>query len=1201
MMSACCSLIDNTCTEAGTGQCTASREFPGQTCDSGVCGAPTQLGCCCLGNGTGADSFPGNCTTQVFLAGSGTASGSNTCDAQAAAANVVSICGAGCCQTSNGTCTAVTKHGDCIVGQNNVTAFIPGSTCCDHAANATQCTKVVPQCPSNDTCSSSTPCGTRPGCHGGLRDGRECRDDYDCPSDPDTKNSTSRKQHNHEEQHPVCVPLSEGCQSDLVVCRNCTLTIDNSRISCATCLICTDDEVARGRGGCCQSLNNRHKYNDAWDDDDDERSDDDDDTHDRRRYRPECNRAHANYTEQCGRKFTCECAYRPCRDRYDVFGANDYFDNVCHAARHDKLQQLSRRWLPDGPAVLFTDGSSDFYFVDARDTKVVISVTFLSQLHSTAKIVVSLQPYSVACPDAHTTEDEVITVTPSEQTELFADSPDEEFAFTVTPGQFILEIKIIDVAGNNRTCAIYDIGAESHAPICPDGVPPCSLPHCFSARECPRGASLRGCDSRLSRCIESIYGDDHDDDDLHDDDGNRDLDDLLLDNHHDAPLVVRPQRADCVCDGADDGQPCTDSKPNGSGMCVVGKCKQGRCSTTSSSKTFDCDCVCAPRCHVDSECGDGNPNTDDFCIRNTHQCVHSPALVHVNRTQPTPTPTPSNTTTNATTNGTVANASPSPTTTSLGRSGAVRVTAAAAPATEADRKCSRVALDSAERAFAAAAMDRSGGFDADGQRMAPICYADELAQRPVTVSVQQTMTELESKECCGSRELRGYCLGGATTLSRTAQELSNTAFISLDSAHRESQAGAVVLALRDACCAAMMLESIGAQCGREGDLWALANARVVRVEAFGDVGARCMAADDGHPDKDLNDFVFELRRVDLFQGARLVAVNLHTMPLAHGGGHTTSLVVATGDGLSLGSARIDNNECSERLHSAMPVTESVALLKKELGYRTPALPAGSFGAVVRHALHNDGLPHVVESWTSCTTFGPVGVDYCQRGEVVPLYENTRWSLPVSHPDALEWLAESAKQRSVYRELTTNTQRGTRRVRSLYAVSATIVVSPPRDGDKPLDVNVVRLLLRNEDCGVTALFDSPQMLGDYEMPLSISVPAAACAGWRWAAEGQPIFAVPSRIEARFCRGGDDSALATCTSTEENECAEGGLCAQPLTAATVPYPHGWQHFQCAARGARCDSSPNAIVDPACCTEEVRRWYAHVRPELVYDEQE
>jgi len=1151
-------------------------------------------------------------------------------------------------------------------------------------------------------------CGIRPGCHGGIRDGRECRTDDDCPMAPSQAHKPTKEKkksddkvrnrwewHNadnekeehderHEQRRAYCVPLADGCR-DTAPCRNdnCTERSERtSRTSCETCLMCTDDEWRRGRAGCCRDERHRHQEP-IREIEHDERSDDDDDDHSNKhhehqrrnvdrngdrlqrdnkrldrtdkhhqrldaddlrrrdgddedwvhRYAHEengaavCDRSRASYEHQCGRMFTCECAHRPCRDSYDIFGADERRENICHAVWRHEITALGRHGLPREAAVLFADGRSDFYFLDARETLLEIRVKLLNThemafMHAKSVVRVELLDFAKLCThndggDAADTDDkrvenaEITEITGDmnkEESERSDDDDDDDssrsreiekkedkhvdenenlYSFSVRPGKYIVAVHIDGVDSSRHMCAEYDIAAVTHAPICPHDALPCSAPHCFSTRECPRTSSPNGCDSLRSRCIESIFGDDHEDEEAERDQRRALFERMQLRNDHHEPLVLRPQRAEFVCVGAHDGAPCIDQRSDSlRGLCTAGHCRHERCVVHEHARTFPCDCTCAPRCNVDAECNDGNAQTDDFCIHNTHQCVNSPTMNRPPRTSSTrSTPAPT----------TAFNAS------AIKSVGApVRSLAASPIVSIADKACVRVALDAAERAYAASSMDRVGAFDAKGVRIAPIRTADGIRDVDVMIVAASPLHALESTQCCAAAAIRSYCLGGEERATHSARQWSDIAYLALDNAHRAAQSGAASLAVRDACCAAMIYEAIGTDSGRVGDQWQLAGARVLRIEEFDDVGARCIATDDGHPDKDLNDFVFEHRRVDLMcDGGRwLCAVNLHTLPLAHGGGHRTSLAVVTGDELSLNSAIVDNGKCAPRLRNAMPAEASAALVRKELGARTPALPSGSFGERVIQTLYgnSDSLIAAVGNWTTCTTIGPVGTTPCPRGDLLVLYENTRAPFPLSHPDTLEWFTRSAESRTVYREATTNTQRGTRRVRPLFAVSATMMIAPTRDGSllaKP--VEAVRLLVRNEDCGVAALVDSLQMVDSYETPLTISVPASACASWRWADEGQPVFATGDKNQ-RWCRGGEDSALVTCALGGADICSEGGTCAPPAVQSGVPYPYGWMFFQCAARGVRCDV-PNA--DPRCCDEKVRRWYAYSTPALLYSE--
>jgi hypothetical protein len=412
--------------------------------------------------------------------------------------------------------------------------------------------------------------------------------------------------------------------------------------------------------------------------------------------------------------------------------------------------------------------------------------------------------------------------------------------------------------------------------------------------------------------------------------------------------------------------------------------------------------------------------------------------------------------------------------------------------------------------------------------------------------------------------------------------------LALDSAHRAAQASQVGVALRDACCSTLLYNALAWQCGRTTlNVWALADTRVVRIDEHQDVGPRCLAFDDKHRDRDLNELVLEERRVELWQDtiATVRAFNVHTVMLARGSGCTLSYVLVTGDGRSDAALIVGDDTASARCperERAMVGADNEAL-RGELAQGTPALPPGAFIGVTRHATHNVGLPPTVRA-TECVTFGPTGQSYCPRGDVAVLFPSAHSAMPLLHPDALEMLGH----RFDYREPTSNTQRNTRRVRALYAVSATVVLPPATTSS----VNaVVHSLLRNHDCATSVRLGSQY---DEVSPLAIAVPAAACGAWRWAAEGVPLLARPDSRE-RTCRGGDDSGIVSCT-REPDVCAAGGQCAAAPAEGGVAYPYAWRYYECVARGVRCDR-PRA--DAECCDERVRRWFAYANRDLVYEE--
>jgi hypothetical protein len=743
-------------------------------------------------------------------------------------------------------------------------------------------------------------------------------------------------------------------------------------------------------------------------------------------------------------------------------------------------------------------------------------------------------------------------------------------------------------------CLPYNVFATQSSPLCAADAPPCSLPHCFSTRECPKSASDVGCDTRINRCIE---GGEHEESPHFED--SHALAHRHHHHHHDDD-----DDDDGLCHDAQDGAPCILHSNASVFDCFVGKCQSEHCVNATTPVKFQCDCLCPPQCNSDNECNDNNQHTDDFCILPEHQCVFSPKIVPRTTTHATATPSPAP----PTTNGSIINGT-------LGDNGTLpfsvvgfRSHAVTQVASEHDRLCLLITLDSAERAYAAGAMDRFGAFAASGERLAPLSGGATDLTQSIRIYVDSRLGVLENSSCCGDKATRLYCLDGMPVMERARGAWLDRAFLALDAAHRAAQAGSPAQANRDACCAAMIYEQMGAADGRDVDRYGLNTAIVERVEEHSDVGARCINTDDGHPDDDLNDFIFEMRRVDLYcnYGHRLCAINIHTLPLAHGGGFRTSLVLATGGNgncMLSPSLIVDNNDalgtCTPRLKAAMPIDAARAFLTKSLGCESAALPDGSFAEVAHHALRNGGLPSQIATSISCSSFGVYGSTACPHADVATLYANTRWPLPLTHPDALERLTQSGGAAVPrYREPTSNTQRGTRRVRALYAVSTTVVVAPLVTTFEH-HVDYVHLVLRNEDCGMSILIDSLQLVGDKEVPMAVSVPAAACPSWRWADEGAPLVRRPESAQ-RMCRGGDDSALVEC-SVDYSVCAVGGTCELAPAQGGVAYPDGWQYFQCLARGVQCDQRQSGGDDAACCTDAVREWYKNANAELLYSEEE
>jgi hypothetical protein len=466
----------------------------------------------------------------------------------------------------------------------------------------------------------------------------------------------------------------------------------------------------------------------------------------------------------------------------------------------------------------------------------------------------------------------------------------------------------------------------------------------------------------------------------------------------------------------------------------------------------------------------------------------------------------------------------------------------------------RDALDQAELAFTGYMFSRFGSFDAKGKRVLPLCNADLEKARIAAKS-------LPTSACCSALPLTTLCFdGNMGGLMYSGYEWADRAWLALDAAHRSAQNGDNEIATGRACCASLYYAQLAQYCGVRGDLWQLAQSSVVR-QSDG-VGATLLAFEDGHQDGDLNDFIIEQRVVEIrAQDRSLRALNVHTLPLARGGGFTSSYALLFGGVDAAIAAIVDNGNntsaaCPERDRQLLAAALNVQAVRATAGAVEP-IPAGSFVGIVRHVTSTiDSLPNGVLDH-ECVTIGGAGPAYCSRASSATLYANTKQTLPPTNGDALESLGGAAGAVR-YRETTVNTQSGTRRVRALFAASATIVFS----GNDAAASSVVGVL-RNQDCGVASLAtDVPT--------LALSLPASVADSWRWAAEGVRLIVDPSS-SARQCRGGADSGIAQCTN--DAICAFGGICSAPPSIVGVPYPLAYAYFQCQS------------VE---CLEENRAWY-------------
>lgn len=924
--------------------------------------------------------------------------------------------------------------------------------------------------------------------------------------------------------------LRESCKAEKK-CTNCTSTRDTAIHSCDVCLVCTDRErresdykQRRDRHGqqveCCRYTTLPPKHDDKDDDDNIGRD--------------ECDEVAPEPFKECGRRFLCECRHRPCKDKFDVPTAS----LPCELARAHELEELGKVH----EAHLYQVGERDVFLVTAKERKLTYKFDFeLVASPFSIGIQVLQLPQWLDCSKPTNVINSAV---------FFAPDVAMSTVLLPAPGAYVI---IVALTGGNEPpqCIVYKGTASTASPICPDSTHICEQKHCFSDRECGHSSS---CDARIGRCIE------------------RESKQKWAPHKVDERSLGRRSDGNCdaPCENARDGTLCVLQKNRDDPFtCSRGKCKDHECKVYGGDNTFPCDCVCAPECTCDGECKDGNPQTQDICIEETHQCIHPPYHAKA----PTPTPAPTNSTT------------PTPPTI-LSAASSGRVAGPLVPSADQTR-CLMPILDDAERAFTMSSMDRFGGYEL-GHYVPPYCDAESLDSRFVSVSLDTRIGNdaHTGVDCCKSTDRR-QCVDENASL-RTGRQWLDEAWLELDSAHRDAQTGNAGGAIQHACCAMLIYTAVGAACGRpHADSWSTVavQTEVVRLDEHQDVGPRCLAFDDKHKDRDLNELVLEERRVELRYNSNVIAVNVHTRLLARGSGCVLSYALVTGDGRSDRALIVGEDtasaKCPERQRAMVGIDNEA--LRAELAQGTPSLAAGSFIAVTRHALSNAGLPSNVAA-SECTTFGPSGYSYCPRGDVAVLYPTAHSALPLARTDTLEHLQHRAPE---FREPTANTQRYTRRVRALYSTSA-VVIMPYRSS---VGNDAIHSLLRNHDCATSVRLGSRY---DEATPLAIAVPASVCVGWRWAAEGAMLIARPDST-ARMCRGGDDSGVVECSNAQ---CAEGGICAASPSEGGVAYPYAWLYYECVARGVRCDDkAPHR--DEQCCDERVRRWYAHGNNELLYEE--
>ena len=499
----------------------------------------------------------------------------------------------------------------------------------------------------------------------------------------------------------------------------------------------------------------------------------------------------------------------------------------------------------------------------------------------------------------------------------------------------------------------------------------------------------------------------------------------------------------------------------------------------------------------------------------------------------------------------------------------------------------RAALDRAELAYTASVFDVYGGI-VDNAWASPLCSVD-VEQRQIAVEARQTNAE------CAAVDLARECLDGAANQQALGHHWFDRAWRSLDRASRAAQRRSdSQQALVAACCASLYYEALAQWCGRRGeDYWQLDSARVVRTS----VGPDCVAFDDGHRDRDLNDWVAEQRVVEVWAGDQLRAINVHVVPLARGGGYQSSYAISA-RGTDVSSLRAGPSAaCSERARAVLSSTFDKQALATELSSRAP-LAAGTRVAVFHHVLRAadvsaHALPLGVQE-SFCVSLGADdsddGASYCPTSAVgdVALFDNTRLTLPPVAEGAVGDYYDTLSPSAPNLDNSVNTRARTRFYAPLFSASAVIVPPPGASGA----ANSLRFVLRNEDCGGAVVLATSA--SSSSPPLAISVPADACAAWRWSAEGVALVQ-DARSNERVCRGGASGGIAECSQGSEEQLAvcssAGGECSETPRVAGVPYEYAARFFECQSCNTELAcSSDKRCANNACCDERTLHWYRY-----------
>ena len=407
-------------------------------------------------------------------------------------------------------------------------------------------------------------CGVRPGCIGGLRDGRECKHINDCPG------------------ATACVPVDKGCKIE-EPCFGCDVVDAQHAVrSCGVCLKCTQEEIDEQAAfpdhvfpfRCCPALDGSPILEPV----------------------PpgkKCDNT-PGYLSDCAREFDCACRADPCEDEHDV---GDIAPDACEPnpgqLLHNNLTYVNEHVTVSanlfcGALGCVGDGTVDYYLINVTDSTLL--TVYVPLMNPPPNVAVSTQ--------------ELTLIDGESQPVLFvalggpvADGPYLVYT-TVLPSLGVFALRFdVPCGESGPACVPYKFHYKTSLPPCPDEL--CDLPPCLSSIDCDGELSCWSCDHKYGRCIEQANC----------------ADDLCL-------IAGQPNDT-CIDSG--NGAPCRLCTGDD---CVLGQCREGVCTIPEPPPEpvhFDCNCACERICCTATQCPPREGYTR-LCDVDTGTCVYRAIL-----------------------------------------------------------------------------------------------------------------------------------------------------------------------------------------------------------------------------------------------------------------------------------------------------------------------------------------------------------------------------------------------------------------------------------------------------------------------------------------------------------------------------------------------------------------------------------------------